>query len=131
MARIKHATYTHRRKKRVLKQTKGQFSHRRRRFKQAIRSLIKGMQYAYRDRKTKKRVFRNLWIVRVNAACREAGMTYSRFVQGLKLANIAIDRRILAELAVSSPEAFKKLVAAAQKAEGSAPAKKHTKTAKA
>ncbi len=114
MVRIKHAVSSKKRKKRVLKKTKGQFGHKNRRFRQAKRSLIKGMVYAYRDRKVKKREFRNLWIIRINAACRETGLSYSRFIKGLNNANITINRKMLAELAVSEPEAFQKLVKVAQ-----------------
>ena len=110
MARVGHAVATRRRKKRVLKQTKGQFGHRSKRFRQAKRSLMKGLVYAYRDRKVRKREFRSLWIIRINAACREAGITYSRFIKGLNQAKIAIDRKLIADLAVHSPEAFRKLV---------------------
>ena len=110
MARVKHAVSSLRKKKRVLKATKGQFGHRKSRYKQAKRSLIKAMRYAYRDRKVKKREFRALWNVRINAACRENGLTYSRFIKGLINANVEINRKSLAELAVSSPDAFKKLI---------------------
>lgn len=116
MVRVRHAVTTHKRKKRVLKQTKGQFAQRSKRYRQAKRSLIKGLTYAFRDRKVKKRQFRQLWIVRINAACQEAGITYSRFMKGLKLAKIGVDRKMIAELAVQSPDAFKKLVDMAQKA---------------
>jgi large subunit ribosomal protein L20 len=110
MVRIRNAATAHKRKKRVLKQAKGQFGHRSRRYQQAKRSIIKGMMYAYRDRKVKQREFRRLWILRINAACREAGVSYSRFMNGLKRANIEIDRKVLSELAISSPDAFKNLV---------------------
>ena len=110
MARVKMAVSSKRRKKRVLRATKGQFGHRKSRYKQAKRSLIKAMRYAYRDRKVKKREFRALWNVRINAACRENGLTYSRFIKGLINANVEINRKSLAELAVSSPDAFKKLI---------------------
>lgn len=110
MARVKHAVSSLRKKKRVLKATKGQFGQRKSRYKQAKRSLIKAMRYAYRDRKVKKREFRALWNVRINAACRESGLTYSRFIKGLINAKVEINRKALAELAVSSPDAFKKLI---------------------
>ncbi len=110
MARVKNAVSSKRRKKRVLKATKGQFGHRKSRYKQAKRSLIKAMRYAYRDRKVKKREFRALWNIRINAACRESGLTYSRFIKGLINAKVEINRKSLAELAVSSPEAFRKLI---------------------
>jgi large subunit ribosomal protein L20 len=110
MARIKHAVSTHKRKKRLLKKAKGQFGQRSRRYQQARRSLMKGMSYAYRDRRTKKREIKNLWIIRINAACREEGIPYSRFMKGLSLANVAVDRKMLAEMAVHSPDAFSRLV---------------------
>lgn len=116
MVRVRHAVSTHKRKKRVLKQTKGQFAQKSTRYRQAKRSLIKGLAYAFRDRKVKKRQFRQLWIVRINAACQEAGITYSRFMKGVKQAKIGVDRKMIAELAVFSPDAFQKLVEMAKKA---------------
>lgn len=116
MVRVRHAVTTHKRKKRVLKQTKGQFAQKHTRYRQAKRSLIKGLTYAFRDRKVKKRQFRQLWIARINAACREAGITYSRFMKGIKQAQVGVDRKMIAELAVSSPGAFQKLVEMARKA---------------
>ncbi len=110
MVRVRTAVSSRKRKKRVLKAAKGQFGQRSKRYQQAKRSLIKSLSYAYRDRKAKKREFRRLWTVRINAACREAGLSYSRFIQGLKAAQIEIDRKILADLAVSSPEVFKQIV---------------------
>lgn len=115
MVRVRHAVSTHKRKKRVLKQTKGQFAQKSTRYRQAKRSLIKGLAYAFRDRKVKKRNFRQLWIVRINAACQEAGITYSRFMNGVKQAKVGVDRKMIAELAVSSPDAFQKLVEMAKK----------------
>ncbi len=115
MVRVRHAVSTHKRKKRVLKQTKGQFAQKHTRYRQAKRSLIKGRTYAFRDRKVKKRDFRALWIVRINAACQEAGITYSRFINGLKQAKVGVDRKMIAELAVNSPDAFQKLVELAKK----------------
>ena len=114
MVRIKHSVASHKRKKRVLKQTAGQFGHRSRRFRQAIKSLTKGLVYAYRDRKVKKGEFKRLWIVRINAACRESGINYSRFIKGLVNAKVGINRKVLADLAVNSPEAFSQLVKIAQ-----------------
>lgn len=116
MVRVRHAVSTHKRKKRVLKQTKGQFAQKHSRYRQAKRSLIKGRTYAFRDRKVKKRQFRQLWIVRINAACQEAGITYSRFIKGIKQAKIGVDRKMIAELAVHSPDAFQKLVEMAKQA---------------
>ncbi len=114
MVRIKLSVPRRRARKRVFRQTKGQFGHRKNRIRQAIRSLIKGMSYAYRDRKVKKREYRSLWIVRVNAACREEGIAYSRFMNGLKNAKVEINRKMLAELAVSDPDGFRKLVEVAK-----------------
>jgi large subunit ribosomal protein L20 len=116
MTRVSHAVASRRRKKRVLKLAKGQFGHRSKRYQQADRSVRKGQKYSYRDRKLKKREFRNLWVTRINAACREAGITYSRFISGLKKAKIDLNRPMLSELAVSSPAALKALIGLAQKA---------------
>ena len=110
MVRIKTNVYSHKRKKRVLKEAKGQFGDRSKRYKEAIKSLIASRQYAYFDRKKKKSEYRSVWIVRLNAACRESGITYSRFVSGLKAANITIDRKVLADLAVTQPEIFAQIV---------------------
>ena len=110
MVRIKTNVYSHKRKKRVLKEAKGQFGDRSKRYKEAIKSLIGSRQYAYFDRKKKKGEYRSLWIIRLNAACREAGITYSRFISGLKSAKIALDRKVLADLAVTQPEIFAQLV---------------------
>lgn len=110
MAKIKHSAATRRRKKRVLKQAKGYWGDRSKQFQQARRSLMHALVYATRDRRMKKRVFRQLWITRVNAACRQAGLTYSRFAMGLKKAGVAVNRKMLAELAVRDSAAFKKLV---------------------
>jgi large subunit ribosomal protein L20 len=110
MVRIKTNVYSHKRKKRVLKEAKGQFGDRSKRYKEAAKSLIASRQYAYFDRKKKKSEYRSLWIIRLNAACRESGITYSRFVSGLKAANITLDRKVLAELAVTQPEIFAQIV---------------------
>ena len=112
MPRVKHAVATRRHKKRVMKAAEGQWGGRSRFYKRAKESVAKGMMYSYRDRKAKKRNFRALWIVRINAACRECGITYSSFMAGLKKAKIVLDRKILAELAVSDAKAFGKLVEA-------------------
>lgn len=114
MVRVRSAVTAQKRKKKVLKQAKGQFGHRSKRYRQAKKSVIKGLTYAYRDRKVKKREFRRLWILRISAACQEVGVTYSRFMNGLKKANVEIDRKVLSELAISSPAGFKKLVALAK-----------------
>ena len=110
MVRIKTNVYSHKRKKRVLKEAKGQFGDRSKRYKEAIKSLIGSRQYAYFDRKKKKGEYRSVWIIRLNAACRESGITYSRFISGLKSANITLDRKVLADLAVTQPEVFAQIV---------------------
>jgi large subunit ribosomal protein L20 len=110
MAKIKHSQATRKRKKRVLRQAKGFWGDRSKQFQQARRALMHALVYAYRDRRMKKRNFRQLWITRINAACRQAGITYSQFTSGLKKAKINLDRKILADLAVKDAQAFKKLV---------------------
>jgi large subunit ribosomal protein L20 len=110
MVRIKSNVYSHKRKKRVLKEAKGQFGDRSKRYKEAIKSLIGSRQYAYFDRKKKKSEFRSLWIIRLNAACRESGISYSRFINGLKTTQINLDRKVLADLAVREPEVFAQIL---------------------
>ena len=110
MVRIKATVARRKGRKRVMKQAKGQFGRRKNNYTQAIRSVIKGMAYAYRDRKVKKREYRALWIVRINAACRLNGISYSKFIKGLKDKSIDLDRKTLAHLAMHEPEAFKALV---------------------
>ena len=131
MVRIKHAVSTHKRKKRLLKKAKGQFGQRSKRYQQARRSLMKGMVYSYRDRKVKKREIKNLWVIRINAACRESGLKYSRFIKGLALANILINRKILADLAVNAPETFDRLVLLAKEKMPEPAAAKSSATSKA
>ncbi len=106
MPRVKRGVTAHRRHKKVLKQAKGYYGARSRVFRVAKQAVTKAGQYAYRDRKVKKRVFRALWIQRINAAARECGLSYSRMINGLKLQNIEIDRRVLADLAVHEKDAF-------------------------
>jgi large subunit ribosomal protein L20 len=115
MAKIKHSTTTRKRHKKVLKKAKGFWGDRSKQFEQARRALMHALKYAYRDRRAKKREFRSLWIVRINAACREAGMTYGAFMNGLKRAKVNLDRKSLADLAVKDGHAFKKLVELAKK----------------
>ena len=110
MSRTKTGPVTHRRHKKVLEAAKGYYDHRRRTFKVAKQAVDKANQYATRDRRTRKRDFRALWIQRINAAAREHGLTYSRFMSGLLSAGIDLDRKVLADLAVHEPEAFKALV---------------------
>ena len=116
MVRIKTNVYSHKRKKRVLKEAKGQWGDRSKRYKEAAKSLTASKQYAYYDRKKKKSDFRSLWIIRINAACQELGIKYSRFIKGLKVAKIDLDRKVLADLAVTAPDAFAKIVETASKA---------------
>ena len=109
MARIKHSVSTRARKKRVLKSAKGYYGDRSRRYRLAKETVARALSFATRDRKVKKREFRSLWIVRINAACRGLGLSYSKLMSGLKKANVSIDRKMLAEMAVNDPDAFKKL----------------------
>ena len=116
MARVKRGVVARRRHKKVLKQAKGYYGARSRVFRVAKQAVIKAGQYAYRDRRQRKRQFRALWIARINAAARINGLSYSRFIHGLKVANIEIDRKVLADLAVFEKEVFAKLVDAAKAA---------------
>jgi len=110
MAKIKHSVATRKRKKRLLKKTKGFWGDRSKQYQQARRALMHALVYAYRDRRNKKREFRSLWIARINAACRSCGISYSVFMDGLKKAKVELDRKVLADLAVRDSHAFKKLV---------------------
>jgi large subunit ribosomal protein L20 len=110
MARVKDGVVTRRRHKKILKLAKGYRGARSRRFRSANETLLKALSYAYRDRKARKREFRRLWIARINAGVRELGMTYSQFMHGLKLAGISLNRKVLAELAVSDKEEFRRIV---------------------
>ncbi|MBL4681304.1 MAG: 50S ribosomal protein L20 [Pseudomonadales bacterium] len=106
MPRVKRGVTAHRRHKKVLKQAKGYYGARSRVYRVAKQAVTKAGQYAYRDRKVRKRMFRILWIQRINAAARECGLSYSKMINGLKIENIEIDRRVLADLAVHEKEAF-------------------------
>ncbi len=106
MARVKRGVVARRRHKKVLKRAKGYYNARRKVYRVANQAVIKAGQYAYRDRRQRKRDFRSLWIVRINAAARECGLSYSRFINGLKKANITMDRKVLADLAVRDKVAF-------------------------
>lgn len=110
MARVKRGVVARRSHKKVLKQAKGYYGARSRVFRVAKQAVIKAGQYAYRDRRQRKRQFRALWIARINAAARLNGLSYSRFIAGLKKASIEIDRKILADLAIHEQEAFTALV---------------------
>jgi len=116
MARVKRGVTTHARHSKVLKRAKGYRGRSKTNFRVAIERVEKGLQYAYRDRRTKKRNFRALWIQRINAASRLNGVPYGRFMNGLKLAGIEIDRKVLADLAVREPAAFTSIVEQAQAA---------------
>ena len=109
MPRAKGRPKTRQRRKKVLKKAKGNFGGRRKLFRTAKETLLRAGAFAYRDRRQKKRLARSLWIVRINAACREVGVSYSVFMNGLKKAGVLLDRKILAELAMNDPGAFAKL----------------------
>lgn len=108
--RVKTGVVRRRRHKKILKLARGFYSGRRKHFRKAKEQLERSLCYAFRDRKRKKRDFRRLWIVRINAACRINNISYSKFIYGLKLANIELDRKILADMAVQSPSAFSQIV---------------------
>jgi large subunit ribosomal protein L20 len=110
MARVKRGVTAHARHKKIIKQAKGYYGRRKNVFRAAVQAVEKAGQYAYRDRRQRKRNFRALWIQRINAAARELGLTYGRFINGLGKAGVEIDRKVLADLAVREPEAFKSLV---------------------
>jgi len=114
MARVKRGVIARRRHRKVLSRAKGYYGARRKVFRVAKQAVIKAGQYAYRDRRQRKRDFRSLWIQRINAAAREHGLSYSRFINGLKRAEVGIDRKMLAELAVNDKAAFKALAEKAQ-----------------
>ena len=116
MARVKRGTTSHARHKKVLELTKGHRGRRSSCIKTARQSMEKALTYAYRDRRVRKREFRGLWIQRINAACREVGMTYGRFIQGMKLAGIELDRKVLADIAVHDAAAFAGFVKRAEAA---------------
>ncbi|MBS3955771.1 MAG: 50S ribosomal protein L20 [Methylicorpusculum sp.] len=114
MARVKRGVTARARHKKILKLAKGYYGARSRVYRVAKQAVIKAGQYAYRDRKQKKRQFRALWIVRINAAARLCGMSYSRFINGLNKANVAVDRKVLADIAVRDMDAFAELAKIAQ-----------------
>ena len=114
MTRVSRGVSARARHKKVLKKAKGYYGRRKNVFRVAVQAVERSMQYAYRDRRNRKRDFRGLWIQRINAGVRMYGMTYSQFMNGLKKATIEIDRKVLAELAVNQPEIFKTLVEKAQ-----------------
>ncbi len=113
MSRVKRGVTTHARHRKVIKQAKGYYGRRKNTFRVAKQAVEKAGQYAYRDRKVKKRTFRSLWIQRINAAARANGTTYGQFIDGLKKAGIELDRKVLADIAVREPQTFQGLVEAA------------------
>ncbi|NCU17024.1 50S ribosomal protein L20 [Pallidibacillus pasinlerensis] len=114
MARVKGGTVTRRRRKRVLKLAKGYYGSKRTLYRTANQQVMKSLVYAYRDRRKRKSEFRKLWITRINAAARQNGISYSRLMHGLKLAGIEVNRKMLADLAISDAKAFTELVNAAK-----------------
>ena len=116
MARTKRGVTSHAKHKKVLKFVKGQWGRRKNTIRVAKQAMEKALQYAYRDRRAKKREFRALWIQRINASVRAEGLTYSKFINGLNKSGIKLDRKILAEIAYDNPEAFKTIVKKAQSA---------------
>lgn len=133
MARVKNGAVTKARRKKVLKQAKGYFGSKHRLFKTAKEQVMHSYVYAYRDRKQNKRNFRKLWIVRINAACRENEISYSKFINGLSKAGVSINRKMLSEIAINEPKTFAELVKVAKDAlEGKMPkeAKAEVKTSK-
>ena len=116
MPRVKTGTVRRARHKKILKMAKGFYSGRRKHFRKAKEAVEHALVYAYRDRRQKKREFRKLWIIRINAACRLNGLSYSRFMNGLKLAKIELDRKILADMAMNDSKSFASLVQSAKKA---------------
>ncbi len=120
MSRVKRGVTAHAKHKKVLKAAKGYYGRRKNTIRVAMQAVERAQQYQYRDRKRKKRTFRALWIQRINAAVREHGSTYGRFIDGLNKAGVTIDRKVLADLAVHDHDGFKSLVDTANKAAGSA-----------
>ena len=116
MARVKRGVTSHAKHKKVLKAVKGQWGRRKNTIRVARQAMEKAMQYAYRDRRNKKRDFKSLWIQRINAGVRAEGLTYSKFINGLSKSGIKIDRKILAEIAYDNPQAFITIVKKAQAA---------------
>jgi large subunit ribosomal protein L20 len=113
VSRVKGGIVTRKRHKKILKMTKGMYGSRHRLFRRANEAMLKSLWYAYRDRRTRKRDLRRLWIARINAAARQNGTTYSRLIHGMRKSDIQINRKILADLAVRDPNAFKAVVEAA------------------
>ncbi len=118
MPRVKSGPVTRRRRKKIMKMARGYKGARSRAFKVAKEAVTNALKDAYRDRRTRKREFRSLWIIRINAAARAEGMTYGRFIEGLTKAGVKVDRKIMAGIAVNEPESFKKLVELAKERAG-------------
>jgi large subunit ribosomal protein L20 len=118
MARVKRSVAAHKKRRKTLEQAKGYWGLKKSSYRRAKEQLIKSGTYAYRDRRAKKREFRRLWITRINAAAREQGMSYNQLIHGLKLAEIEIDRKMLADLAVKEPEVFAQMATRAKQALG-------------
>ena len=120
MARVKRAVNARKRHRSILEQAKGYYGNKSRSFRSANEQVMHSGQYAFRDRRARKGDFRQLWIQRINAAARQHGMSYSRFVNGLRVAGVEVDRKVLADLAITDPGAFGSLVKIAEKARDSA-----------
>jgi len=116
MTRVKGGTVTRRRHKKIIKMVKGQYGTRGRLFRRSNEAMLKSLWYSYRDRRARRRELRKLWIIRINAAARQNGMTYSRLIHALKQAGIELDRKVLAHIAVHDPATFTKIVDVAQNA---------------
>jgi large subunit ribosomal protein L20 len=116
MPRVKRSVHARKKRRKVLDQAKGYFGLKKSNYRYAKEQVDRSLVYAYRDRKNRKRVFRRLWILRINAAARQEGLSYNQFIAGCKKANIELDRKVLADLAVREPEAFKALAARAKAA---------------
>ena len=116
MARVKRAVHAKKKHKSVLEKAKGYYGHRSRTYKTANEAVMHALRYSYADRRTRKGDFRRLWISRINAACRQNDMSYSVFINGLKLAGVDVDRKILADIAIADPAAFSELVSVARRA---------------
>jgi len=117
MARVKRSVASKKHRKATLERAKGYYGNKSRSYRAANEQVMHSLQYAYRDRRAKKGEFRKLWIQRINAACRENGMSYSRFISGLRIAQVEVDRKVLADLAVTDPQAFAALVKVAAEAQ--------------
>lgn len=116
MPRVKRSVHAHKKRRKILEQAKGYWGVKKSSFRRAKEQVIKSGVYAYRDRRARKREFRRLWITRINAGARANGLSYNQFIHGLKMANITLDRRVLADLAVREPEVFAELASKAKEA---------------